>query len=111
VKVSAAGRAGSLPRRHAGAGLAELSQWLAVQHKDSAGDRGRAEAGVDELKARPGRPGARWPAAPGTGAPSAQAPGEFMTGPRRQTLAGERDRVIAKTEIIEVQLVQPEPGQ
>jgi hypothetical protein len=43
--------------------------------------------------------------------PSAQAPGEFITDGRRQSLAGERDRVIVKTEIIEVQLVQPDPGQ
>jgi uncharacterized protein (DUF1330 family) len=43
--------------------------------------------------------------------PSAQALDEFMTDRRRQSLAGERDRVIAKTEIIEVQLVQPDPGQ
>jgi hypothetical protein len=28
-------------------------QWLAVQRQDGPGDRGRAEAGVDELKARP----------------------------------------------------------
>jgi hypothetical protein len=34
-----------------------------------------------------------------------------MTDRRRQSLAGERDRVIAKTEIIEVQLVQPDPRQ
>ncbi len=43
--------------------------------------------------------------------PSTQALDEFMTDRRRQSLAGERDRVIAKTEIIEVQLVQPDPGQ
>jgi hypothetical protein len=43
--------------------------------------------------------------------PSAQALDEFMTERRRRPLAGERDRVIAKTEIIEVQLVQPDPGQ
>lgn len=42
---------------------------------------------------------------------SAQALDEFMTDGRRQSLAGERERVIAKTEIIEVQLVQPDPGQ
>jgi hypothetical protein len=42
--------------------------------------------------------------------PSAQALDEFMTDRRRQSLAGERDRVIAKTEIIEVQIVQPDPG-
>jgi uncharacterized protein (DUF1330 family) len=43
--------------------------------------------------------------------PSAQALDEFMTDRRRQSLADERDRVIAKTEIIEVQLVQPDPRQ
>jgi hypothetical protein len=43
--------------------------------------------------------------------PSAQALDEFMTDQRRRSLAGERDRVIAKTEIIEVQLIQPDPGQ
>lgn len=40
--------------------------------------------------------------------PSAQALEAFMTDGRRQSLAGERDRVIAKTEVIEVELV---PGQ
>ncbi len=38
--------------------------------------------------------------------PSAQAVEAFQADRRRQSLAGERDRVIAKTEIIEVQLVQ-----
>jgi uncharacterized protein (DUF1330 family) len=37
--------------------------------------------------------------------PSAQALDAFMTDGRRQALAGERDRVISQTEIIEVQLV------
>ncbi len=37
--------------------------------------------------------------------PSAQALDAFMTDDRRQSLAGERDRVISKTEVIEVQLV------
>ena len=37
--------------------------------------------------------------------PSAQALDAFMTDGRRQSLAGERDKVIAKTEVIEVQLV------
>jgi uncharacterized protein (DUF1330 family) len=37
--------------------------------------------------------------------PSAQALDAFMTDDRRQSLAGQRDQVIAKTEIIEVQLV------
>jgi hypothetical protein len=34
-----------------------------------------------------------------------------MTDGRRQSLAGERDRVISKTEIIEVKLVPAVPGQ
>jgi uncharacterized protein (DUF1330 family) len=44
--------------------------------------------------------------------PSAQALDAFTTDDRRQSLAAERDKVIAKTEIIEVQLVQgaPEPS-
>ena len=42
--------------------------------------------------------------------PSAQAVQEFMADGRRQALAGERERVIAKTEVIDVQLVQPDPG-
>jgi hypothetical protein len=33
-----------------------------------------------------------------------------MTDDRRQALAGERDRVIAKTEVIEVRLVQQDSG-
>ncbi len=37
--------------------------------------------------------------------PSAQAVQEFMTDGRRQALAGERDRVIARTDVIDVQLV------
>ena len=37
--------------------------------------------------------------------PSAQALGAFMTDSRRQALAAERDRVISKTEVIEVRLV------
>jgi hypothetical protein len=36
---------------------------------------------------------------------SAQALEGFMTDPRRQSLAAERDRVISKTEVISVQLV------
>jgi uncharacterized protein (DUF1330 family) len=36
---------------------------------------------------------------------SAQALDEFMTDPRRQSLAAERDRVISKTEVIDVQVV------
>ncbi len=45
------------------------------------------------------------------GFPSAQALDAYMTDDRRQSLAGQRDQVIAKTEVIEVQLVQaaPEP--
>jgi len=42
--------------------------------------------------------------------PSAQALDAFMTDHRRQSLAGERDKVIAKTEVIEVQLVHAAPG-
>jgi hypothetical protein len=38
--------------------------------------------------------------------PSVQALDEFMTDGRRQSLACERDRVIARTEVIEVQVVQ-----
>ncbi len=37
--------------------------------------------------------------------PSAQALDAFMADGRRQSLAGERDTVISKTEVIEVQLV------
>ena len=43
--------------------------------------------------------------------PSAQALDAFMTDGRRQSLAGERDRIISKTEVIEVKLVPPPPGQ
>ena len=35
----------------------------------------------------------------------------FMTDDRRQALASERDRVIAKTEVIEVRLVPQDSGQ
>jgi uncharacterized protein (DUF1330 family) len=38
--------------------------------------------------------------------PSARALDQFMTDGRRQALAAERDRVVAKTEIIEVELVK-----
>ena len=41
--------------------------------------------------------------------PSAQALQDFMTDGQRQALAGERDRVIARTEVIDVELVQPGP--
>jgi uncharacterized protein (DUF1330 family) len=37
--------------------------------------------------------------------PSAQALEAFMTDGRRQALASERDRVISRTEVIEVRLV------
>ena len=43
--------------------------------------------------------------------PSARALDALMTDGRRQSLAGERDRVISKTEVIEVKLVPPVPGQ
>jgi hypothetical protein len=36
---------------------------------------------------------------------SAQALDGYMADPRRQSLAAERDRVIAKTEVIDVQVV------
>jgi len=36
---------------------------------------------------------------------SAQALEEFMTDPRRQSLSAERDRVISRTEVIDVQVV------
>ena len=36
---------------------------------------------------------------------SAQALDEFMADPRRQSLTAERDRVIARTEVIDVQVV------
>jgi uncharacterized protein (DUF1330 family) len=41
--------------------------------------------------------------------PSAQALDAYMTDDRRQSLAGERDKAIAKTEVIEVQLVHAAP--
>jgi uncharacterized protein (DUF1330 family) len=44
--------------------------------------------------------------------PSAQALDAFMTDDRRQSLADDRDKVISKTEVIEVHLVHaaaPEP--
>jgi hypothetical protein len=43
--------------------------------------------------------------------PSARTLDTFMTDGRRQALAGERDRVIAKTEVIEVRLVQQHSAQ
>lgn len=39
--------------------------------------------------------------------PSARALDDFMTDPRRQSLAGERDRSISRTEVIQVQVVTP----
>jgi uncharacterized protein (DUF1330 family) len=41
--------------------------------------------------------------------PSAQALDAYMTDDRRQSLADQRDTVIAKTEVIEVQLVHAAP--
>ena len=41
--------------------------------------------------------------------PSAQALDAYMTDDRRQSLADQRDKVIAKTEVIEVQLVHAAP--
>jgi uncharacterized protein (DUF1330 family) len=43
--------------------------------------------------------------------PSTHALEAFMTDDRRQVLAGERDKAIAKTEVIEVHLVQHHPGK
>jgi uncharacterized protein (DUF1330 family) len=40
--------------------------------------------------------------------PSAQALDAYMTDDRRRSLAGERDQVIAKTEVIDVELVEAE---
>jgi hypothetical protein len=42
--------------------------------------------------------------------PTAQAVAEFMADGRRQGLAGERNRVIARTEVIDVQLVGGDPA-
>jgi hypothetical protein len=42
--------------------------------------------------------------------PTAQGVAEFMADGRRQGLAGERDRAIARTEVIDVQLVGGDPG-
>jgi hypothetical protein len=42
--------------------------------------------------------------------PSAQALAEFMADGRRRSLTAERERVIARTEVIDVQLVRPDPG-
>ena len=42
---------------------------------------------------------------------SARALDAFMTDGRRRSLAGERDSVISKTEVIKVKLVPPVPGQ
>lgn len=43
--------------------------------------------------------------------PSAEVLDAFMTDGRRLALAGERDRVIARTEVIEVQLVPGAAGR
>ncbi|HUB39136.1 MAG TPA: hypothetical protein VMA72_09815 [Streptosporangiaceae bacterium] len=43
--------------------------------------------------------------------PSAHAVEAFQADRRRQALAGERDRVVARTEIVEVQLVQQSQPQ
>lgn len=42
--------------------------------------------------------------------PSAAALQGFMTDGRRQALAGERDRVVARTEVIDVELIQAGTG-
>jgi hypothetical protein len=39
--------------------------------------------------------------------PSPRTLDDFMTDPRRQSLAGERDRAISKTEVIQVHVVTP----
>ena len=41
--------------------------------------------------------------------PSAQALDAYMADDRRRSLAGERDKAISKTEVIEVQLVHAAP--
>jgi uncharacterized protein (DUF1330 family) len=43
--------------------------------------------------------------------PASEAMEAFMADRRRQALAGERDKVIARTDVIEVQLVGIEPGR
>ena len=43
--------------------------------------------------------------------PSTQCLDAFMTDDRRQALASERERVIAKTEVIHVRLVQQDSAQ
>ena len=42
--------------------------------------------------------------------PSAPAVEEFMADGQRQSLTSERERVIARTEVIDVQLVRRDPG-
>src|ERR1700730_11983440 len=42
--------------------------------------------------------------------PTAQAVAEFMADGRRQALADERDRVVARTQVMDVQLVGGDPG-
>jgi uncharacterized protein (DUF1330 family) len=39
--------------------------------------------------------------------PSAEALGHYMTDERRTVLADERDRAIARTDVIEVELIEP----
>jgi uncharacterized protein (DUF1330 family) len=39
--------------------------------------------------------------------PSAEALGHYMADERRTVLAGERDRAIARTDVIEVELIEP----
>jgi hypothetical protein len=41
--------------------------------------------------------------------PSTQALDAYITDDRRQSLADERDKVVSKTEAIEVQLIRPAP--
>lgn len=43
--------------------------------------------------------------------PSVGALDGYMTDDHRTSLAAQRDQVVARTEVIEVQLVPPDPGQ
>jgi uncharacterized protein (DUF1330 family) len=43
--------------------------------------------------------------------PSAAALDAYMTDGRRTSLAAQRDQAVARTEVIQVQLIPPDPGQ
>jgi uncharacterized protein (DUF1330 family) len=43
--------------------------------------------------------------------PSAAALDSYLTDGRRSSLAAQRDQAVARTEVIQVQLVPPSPGQ